>query len=140
MTAFWRWAANTPISTRCKAGIIRRERSSEHEKQGKDASCRFRADARRQGTPPGVAQVFPLLTLYCLCSSIAPLCHRISHRLSSCKFCDEIAVFHAGNIVQRGSHDELVADEGGKYRRLWTAQAQYYTETAARAEKLQNNE
>ena len=72
MTAFWRWAANTPISTRCKAGIIRRERSSEHEKQGKDASCRFRADARRQGTPPGVAQVFPLLTLYCLCSSIAP--------------------------------------------------------------------
>lgn len=64
----------------------------------------------------------------------------ISHRLSSCKFCDEIAVFHAGNIVQRGSHDELVADEGGKYRRLWTAQAQYYTETAARAEKLQNNE
>lgn len=83
---------------------------------------------------------FPLLTLYCLCSSIAPLCHHISHRLSSCKFCDEIAVFHAGNIVQRGFHDELVADEGGKYRRLWTAQAQYYTETAARAEKSQNNE
>ena len=26
---------------------------------------------------------FPLLTLYCLFSSIAPLCHRISHRLSS---------------------------------------------------------
>lgn len=26
----------------------------------------------------------------------------ISHRLSSCKFCDEIAVFHEGEIVQKG--------------------------------------
>ena len=51
----------------------------------------------------------------------------ISHRLSSCKFCDEIAVFHEGRIVQRGSHDELAADEGGKYHELWQAQAQYYT-------------
>ena len=51
----------------------------------------------------------------------------ISHRLSSCKFCDEIAVFQEGHIVQRGSHDELVADEGGKYHELWHAQAQYYT-------------
>ncbi len=52
----------------------------------------------------------------------------ISHRLSSCKFCDEIAVFHEGRIIQRGTHDELVADESGKYHELWTAQAQYYTE------------
>ena len=51
----------------------------------------------------------------------------ISHRLSSCKFCDEIAVFHEGRIVQRGTHDELAADEGGKYHQLWQAQAQYYT-------------
>ena len=51
----------------------------------------------------------------------------ISHRLSSCKFCDEIAVFQEGHIVQRGSHDELVADESGKYHELWHAQAQYYT-------------
>ena len=51
----------------------------------------------------------------------------ISHRLSSCRFCDKIAVFHNGQIVQRGSHDELVADENGKYYELWTAQAQYYT-------------
>ncbi len=50
----------------------------------------------------------------------------ISHRLSSCKFCDEIAVFHQGRIVQRGSHDALLADESGKYHELWTAQAQYY--------------
>ena len=52
----------------------------------------------------------------------------ISHRLSSCKFCDEIAVFHEGRVIQQGSHDALVADEGGKYYALWHAQAQYYTE------------
>ncbi len=50
----------------------------------------------------------------------------ISHRLSSCRFCDEIAVFQDGRIVQRGSHEELLADETGKYHELWTAQAQYY--------------
>lgn len=51
----------------------------------------------------------------------------ISHRLSSCKFCDEIVVFHEGAIIQRGSHNELVADVTGKYYELWHAQAQYYT-------------
>ena len=51
----------------------------------------------------------------------------ISHRLSSCKFCDEIAVFDHGQIVQAGSHDALVADTAGLYHKLWHAQAQYYT-------------
>ncbi|WP_058302824.1 ABC transporter ATP-binding protein [Gorillibacterium timonense] len=50
----------------------------------------------------------------------------ISHRLSSCRFCDEIAVFDHGCIVQQGSHEQLVADESGKYYELWYAQAQYY--------------
>lgn len=52
----------------------------------------------------------------------------ISHRLSSCKFCDEIAVFDEGRIAQIGSHNELVSDENGKYFELWNAQAQYYSE------------
>ncbi len=52
----------------------------------------------------------------------------ISHRLSSCKFCDEIAVFHEGAIIQQGTHASLVADTNGKYYELWNAQAQYYTE------------
>jgi len=52
----------------------------------------------------------------------------ISHRLSSCKFCDEIAVFHEGAVIQQGTHAELVADVTGKYHELWNAQAQYYTE------------
>lgn len=50
----------------------------------------------------------------------------ISHRLSSCRFCDNIVVFDQGKIVQQGSHDELVADQNGKYYELWHAQAQYY--------------
>ena len=50
----------------------------------------------------------------------------ISHRLSSCKFCDEIAVFEGGRIVQQGSHEALLAEEGGTYSTLWHAQAQYY--------------
>ncbi|MDO5422680.1 MAG: ABC transporter ATP-binding protein [Eubacteriales bacterium] len=52
----------------------------------------------------------------------------ISHRLSSCKFCDEIAVFHEGTVIQKGTHEELLAEESGKYYELWHAQAQYYTE------------
>lgn len=49
----------------------------------------------------------------------------ISHRLSSSRFSDEILVFDEGEIVQKGSHEELV-DEPGKYHDLWQAQAQYY--------------
>lgn len=52
----------------------------------------------------------------------------ISHRLSSCRFCQQIVVFDAGSIVQQGSHEELAADTDGKYYELWNAQAQYYTE------------
>ena len=50
----------------------------------------------------------------------------ISHRLSSCRFCDEIIVFGGGEILQKGSHEELLRDEEGKYVKLWNAQAQYY--------------
>ena len=50
----------------------------------------------------------------------------ISHRMSSCRFCDEIAVFDGGQIVQNGTHEELVADADGIYRKMWEAQAQYY--------------
>lgn len=53
----------------------------------------------------------------------------ISHRLSSCRFCDEITVMENGTIAERGSHDELVA-RGGVYGKLWAAQAEYYKDTA----------
>lgn len=54
----------------------------------------------------------------------------ISHRLSSCRFCDDIAVFHEGVLIQRGNHDLLLSDTAGKYYELWNAQAQYYNEKA----------
>lgn len=50
----------------------------------------------------------------------------ISHRLSSCRFCDKIAVFHNGELIQYGEHDQLVSAAGSKYGQMWNAQAQYY--------------
>lgn len=49
----------------------------------------------------------------------------ISHRLSSTKFCDVIAVFRDGQIVEYGSHDELYR-KGGFYTELFSLQAQFY--------------
>lgn len=51
----------------------------------------------------------------------------ISHRLSSCRFSDQILVFDEGSIVQQGTHEELL-NQPGKYAQLWHAQAQYYQE------------
>lgn len=49
----------------------------------------------------------------------------ISHRLSSCKFCDRILVFEEGSLVQEGKHNELLLTDG-RYKELWFAQAEYY--------------
>lgn len=51
----------------------------------------------------------------------------ISHRLSSCRFCDRILVLQDGKIIQDGSHEILEAQQGGLYREMWQAQSQYYT-------------
>lgn len=56
----------------------------------------------------------------------------ISHRLSSCRFCDDIAVLEKGRLIQRGNHEQLVQDTEGAYFALWNAQAQYYTDKAVR--------
>lgn len=60
----------------------------------------------------------------------------ISHRLSSCRFCDKIAVFDKGSIVQYGNHESLLQEKERKYYTLWHAQAQYYTEEKRRKEEL----
>lgn len=51
----------------------------------------------------------------------------ISHRLSSCAFCDNIIVFDKGEIVEYGNHNELI-ELKNLYFSLWNAQAKYYTE------------
>lgn len=51
----------------------------------------------------------------------------ISHRLSSCRFCDRILVFKEGRIVQVGSHDELIIQNEGPYEVMFNAQASYYS-------------
>lgn len=50
----------------------------------------------------------------------------ISHRLSSCAFCDKIIVFEKGQITQAGTHRDLIQNAQGKYYELWNSQAQYY--------------
>lgn len=50
----------------------------------------------------------------------------ISHRLSSCRFCDTIAVFKKGELVGIGTHDQLLSDSDSEYAHLWNAQAKYY--------------
>ena len=50
----------------------------------------------------------------------------ISHRMSSTKFCDDIAVVDKGKIVEYGNHKTLMEIPNGLYKAMWDAQAQYY--------------
>lgn len=50
----------------------------------------------------------------------------ISHRMSSCQYCDQIYVFDKGTISERGTHAELLQDANSLYHKLFTAQAVYY--------------
>jgi len=51
----------------------------------------------------------------------------ISHRLSSSRFCDVIAVLDNGRLAEYGSHQELMS-QNGRYAELYAMQARYYTE------------
>lgn len=55
----------------------------------------------------------------------------ISHRLATCRFCDRIAVFHEGEIIEDGNHEQLM-DLGGLYSQMFMAQMQYYLGPANR--------
>ncbi|MDE6596005.1 MAG: ABC transporter ATP-binding protein/permease [Oscillospiraceae bacterium] len=51
----------------------------------------------------------------------------ISHRLSSTRFCDRVAMFADGEMVETGTHDELISNNGA-YAEMFRVQAQYYVE------------
>lgn len=52
----------------------------------------------------------------------------ISHRLWSCRSCDEILVVGDGHILEQGTHKQLMALKNGRYRKMFLAQAEYYKE------------
>lgn len=51
----------------------------------------------------------------------------ISHRLSSTKFCDEVILMDDGEIIERGTHSELM-DLDGRYAEMFNIQSHYYNE------------
>lgn len=51
----------------------------------------------------------------------------ISHRLSSTKFCDHIALFSKDGLLEYGTHDELIAKQGVYYN-MFMVQGKYYRE------------
>ncbi|WNB90739.1 ABC transporter ATP-binding protein [Bacillus sp. NEB1478] len=48
----------------------------------------------------------------------------IAHRISSVKHADEILVLEEGSIVERGTHEELIGNDDGHYRRIYDIQYQ----------------
>lgn len=57
----------------------------------------------------------------------------ISHRLSSTRFCDHVAMFADGELKEYGTHESLLR-AGGAYREMFDVQAQYYKEGGAECE------
>ena len=49
----------------------------------------------------------------------------VSRRLGSARFCDRILVLREGQLIENGTHEELLAQEA-EYARMWTLQAQWY--------------
>ena len=60
----------------------------------------------------------------------------ISHRLASTQFCDRIAMFADGEMVELGSHAELM-EKGGAYADMFNTQAQYYRQEKEQAEAFE---
>lgn len=61
----------------------------------------------------------------------------ISHRLGSTRFCDKIAMFEDGTIVEEGTHEELMA-KNGKYAYMFGIQLQYYDEKQKNSDNVED--
>ena len=51
----------------------------------------------------------------------------ISHRLSSTKFCERVLFFEYGEVIEDGTHQELL-ELDGKYAKMYQIQSHYYKE------------
>lgn len=61
----------------------------------------------------------------------------ISHRLGSTRFCDKIAMFEDGTIVEEGTHEELMA-KNGKYAYMFGIQSQYYDKKQKNSDNVED--
>lgn len=52
----------------------------------------------------------------------------ISHRLSSTQFCNNVAMFKGGEMIEYGTHESLLKADG-EYAKMWHIQSQYYVES-----------
>lgn len=59
----------------------------------------------------------------------------ISHRLSSTRFCDKVAMFQDGSLVEYGKHEELLK-KNGAYAAMFEVQAQYYKENESGSDSV----
>ena len=46
----------------------------------------------------------------------------VAHRLSTVRDADRIFVLDRGRLVEDGTHEELMRNQTGEYRRMWTLQ------------------
>ena len=59
----------------------------------------------------------------------------ISHRLSSTQFCNNVAMFMEGKMIEYGTHDSLMA-ANGEYAKMFNIQSQYYLEEDSDSEQI----
>jgi ABC-type multidrug transport system fused ATPase/permease subunit len=59
----------------------------------------------------------------------------ISHRLSSTQFCNNVAMFMEGKMIEYGTHDSLMA-ANGEYAKMFNIQSQYYLEEDSDSDQI----
>ncbi len=63
----------------------------------------------------------------------------ISHRLSSTRFCNNVAMFKDGRLIEYGTHESLM-QKGGEYANMFQVQSQYYLEEGENVQEVASDE